>query len=86
MYLPWSSYNYAHALYFTEIASYIHSSEAGCILMYALVKVIAEPKGEASNRDVLSSPVCIKICIVYVCISVLVNPRHLDCAIAQCSL
>ena len=23
--------------YFTEIASYIHSSKAGCILMYALV-------------------------------------------------
>ena len=32
--------NYAHALYFTEIASYIHSSEAGCILMYALVVFI----------------------------------------------
>ena len=37
MYLPWLSS--AHALYFTEIASYIHSSEAGCILMYALVFV-----------------------------------------------
>ena len=24
-------------LYFTEIASYMHSSEAGCFLMYALV-------------------------------------------------
>ena len=35
MYLPWPSY--AHGLYFTEIATYIHSSEAGCILMYALV-------------------------------------------------
>ena len=35
MYLPWPSY--AHALYFTEIASYIHSSEAGCIIRYALV-------------------------------------------------
>ena len=33
MYLPWSSY--AQALYFTEIA--IHSSEAGCNLMYALI-------------------------------------------------
>ena len=28
---------YTHALYFTKIASYKHSSEAGCILMYALV-------------------------------------------------
>ena len=32
MYLLWPSYT--HVLYFTEIASYIHSSEAGCILMY----------------------------------------------------
>ena len=37
MYLPWPSY--APVLYFTEIASYIHSSEAGCILMYALVLI-----------------------------------------------
>ena len=40
MYLPWSSY--AYALYFTEVASYIHSSEAGCILMYALVIIITQ--------------------------------------------
>ena len=25
--------------------------------------IIAKPKGEASNRDALSSPVCIKICM-----------------------
>ena len=37
-------------------------SEASCIL-------IAEPKGEASNRDALSSPVCIYVCM-YVCIYV----------------
>ena len=45
--------------------------------------LIAEPKGEASNRDALSSPICIYVCII--CISVPVNPRHLDCAIAWCS-
>ena len=47
---------------------------------------IAEPKGEASNRDALSSPVCIYhyVCM-YICISVPINPRHLDCAIARCS-
>ena len=77
------------APYFTEIASYIHiaiqSSEAGYILMYALV---AEPEGEASNCDELSSPVCIYVCMyvcMYICISVPVNPRHLDCTIARCS-
>ena len=50
--------------------------------------MIAKPKGEASNRDALSSPVCIYVCMyvyVYICISVPVNPRHLDCAIARCS-
>ena len=31
--------------------------------------VIAEPKGKASNRDALSSPVCIYVCM-YVCMYV----------------
>ena len=55
--------------------------------------IIAELKDEASNRDALSFPVCIYVCMyacMYVCIydivlSVPVNPRHLDCAIARCS-
>ena len=41
--------------------AHIATSEAFCNL-YCVV-VIAEPKGEASNRDVLSSPVCIYVCM-----------------------
>ena len=48
MYLPWSSY--ARALYFTDIASYIHSSEAGCILMYALA-IILKGERDVENRS-----------------------------------
>ena len=47
MYLPWLSY--AHALYFTVIASYIHLSEAGCILMYALV-ILGDFNARVGNK------------------------------------
>ena len=42
---------------------------------------IAEPKGEATNRDALSFRVCIYVCM-YVCISVTVNSGHFDCVTA----
>ena len=50
---------------------------------------IAEPKGEATNRDALSFRVCIYVCMyvcmyvcIYVCISVTVNSGHFDCVTA----
>ena len=59
------------------------------VLQYVYIKlikmvftiIIAEPKGEASNRDALSSPVCMYVCIY-------VYPSHvnpIDCAIVRCS-
>ena len=55
---------------------YFNSSTGalGCISY----TIIAEPEGEASNRDALLFPVCMYVCM-YICISVPVNPRHLDC-------
>ena len=48
--------------------------------------IIAEPKGEATNRDALSFRVCIYVCsmyvCIYVCISVTVNSGHFDCVTA----
>ena len=51
--------------------------------------IIAEPKGEATNRDALSFRVCIYVCMyvcmyvcIYVCISVTVNSGHFDCVTA----
>ena len=47
--------------------------------------LIAEPKGEATNRDALSFRVCIYVCMyvcMYVCISVTVNSGHFDCVTA----
>ena len=36
--------------------------------LYMFYYIVAEPKGEASNRDALSSPVCIYVCIyLYIC-------------------
>ena len=56
-----------------------HNNSNGQVLdSYALV---AEPKGEATNRDALSFRVCIYVCM-YVCISVTVNSGHFDCVTA----
>ena len=33
------------------------------LFVWLHVCIIAKPKGEASNRDALSSPVCINVCI-----------------------
>ena len=54
-----------------------------------VIVFIAEPKGEATNRDALSFRVCIYVCMyvcmyvcIYVCISVTVNSGHFDCVTA----
>ena len=36
----------------------------GSAILFVYLTIFAEPKVEASNRDELSSPVCIKICIL----------------------
>ena len=46
------------------------------VTMLMVQTVIAEPKGEASNRDTLSSPVWIYVCM-YICISVPVETPRL---------
>ena len=46
-------------------------------LLNSIIALVAEPKGEATNRDALSFRVCI-----YVCISVTVNSGHFDCVTA----
>ena len=55
-----------------------------CVYIHVYV-LIAEPKGEATNRDALSFRVCIYVCMyvcIYVCISVTVNSGHFDCVTA----
>ena len=65
-----------------ESSSVFMTSVPGNYIHY---QVIAEPKGEATNRDASSFRVCIYVCMyvcIYVCISVTVNSGHFDCVTA----
>ena len=52
-------------------------------LLNSIIALVAEPKGEATNRDALSFHVCIYVCM-YICmyIYVTVNSGHFDCVTA----